>query len=1152
MAEELRLEVLGGLRITRGGAPVDFVSSKAPALLVYLAVTGRLHYRAALAALLWSEHPEEDARRNLRVVLANLRQTLAPHLLITREAIAFDRAGDYWLDVDQFEAALQAESPVDVSRLQAAVRLYRGDFLEGFYVREAPAFDEWATAQRERLRQLALNALHELVSYHTDQHEYAAGLDACTRLLGLDPWREDAHRQLMMLLALSGQQSAALAQYDACRRVLEAELGAEPSEETTRLYQRIRAGELAPPSRATTRHDLAPARERFRPPTLPAPPTGFIGRETELAQIAVRLAGPSCRLLTLIGPGGIGKTRLALEAAARHAAGFRDGVAFVPLASATSLTQMMSAMADALGVTFVEQRDARLQLLAYLRDRHMLLVLDNLEQLPEGAGLIAIILETAPAVVILATSRERLNLQSEWLLDVHGLSYPLAEALASGDLANPEPLETYNAVELFTQRATQVQPQFALTDAIIPAVIRICQLVEGVPLGIELAAAWVRTVPSAQIAEEIASNLDFLATTLWDVPARHRSLRAVFDHSWQLLNNTERVVLAQLTVFRGGFGSEAARQVSRASLPQLAALVDKSLLGRDAEGRYTLHELLRQFAAERLQAGSPDLAVPAQSQHSAFYLDLLAKRHVALNGRAPQPAIAELRAELGNIRVAWQWAVDHAESDALSEASSALADFYDLTGLFQEGAAVFGAATEQLQAHLLAPAGADRSAQLVLGTLLVVHARFLTRQAQFGRALEVVEEAAELARTTEDMRLEAIACQQRGDTLWRQADYAAARPRLERALLLARTVGLPRVEADSLLSLGEAAMWQGDLGAAPVYQEQALQSYRAAGNRRGEGSALNLLGLLALWQGNVAAAQTYQEQALECRRATGNRSGEGFVLTCLGHIALARRDYGQARACYDEAILICRAIGDRLEESVALACLGYVPFYCGDYHGARACFEHALQIHRELRDRRGESDMLANLGLIAHLLGDDRLALDYCRQALQLARDLGNQPFQARALTFLGHAWAGLDQLEEAAGAYREAVDLRRAVNQPHLAMEPLAGLARLALAQGNLAQARAYTVEIRPFLASGKLDGAFEPLRVYLTCYQVLRAASDLDAARVLRAAHRLLQEWADGIQDAGLRDSFLEAVAVHREIAREYAQLSNDREAHAVMAVR
>ncbi|RLC75358.1 MAG: SARP family transcriptional regulator, partial [Chloroflexi bacterium] len=348
MDEELRLMLLGGVRITRGGTPVTgFVSAKAQALLCYLAVTGRPHFRPALAGLLWGERPEANALMNLRQALTNLRRLFPSHIIVTRHTVAFNRNTPYWLDVEEFESGTRIlesrfriqdsgfKIPDSLIRdLEKTIKLYRGDFLEGFYVRDAPTFEEWMLVQRERLRALALQALHILTAYYTNRGKYPLALRYITQLLMLAPWQEEAHRQKMLLLARSGQHSAALAQYEICCRILAKELGVEPSAETQALYRRIKA------ARSIRRNNLPPQ------------PTPFVGREKELAEIARLLANPDCRLLTLIGPGGIGKTRLAIQAAAQNSQHFLHGVWFVPLTSVPSTAFLVPAIAEALGFSF--------------------------------------------------------------------------------------------------------------------------------------------------------------------------------------------------------------------------------------------------------------------------------------------------------------------------------------------------------------------------------------------------------------------------------------------------------------------------------------------------------------------------------------------------------------------------------------------------------------------------------------------------------------------------------------------------------------------------------------------------------------------------------------------------------------------------------
>jgi tetratricopeptide (TPR) repeat protein len=658
------------------------------------------------------------------------------------------------------------------------------------------------------------------------------------------------------------------------------------------------------------------------------------------------------------------------------------------------------------------------------------------------------------------------------------------------------------------------------------------------PLGIELAAAWVRMVSPMEIADEIADNLDFLDTNLWDMPIRHRSLRAVFDHSWRLLNDRERHTLVQLAVFRGGFGSAAARDIAGARLPMLAALLDKSLVQYAVDGRYTLHPLLHQFVAKRL-AEMPDLARTVEKQHSAYYLRFAIERSALLRGQAPQQAMAELRAEFDNIQQAWHHVVTNVDLNAIQGACRAVADLSELAGAFGAGVVIFEAAVEQVRQSNPCTATPDPVAQHTLGTLLVASARFLTHQAQFERATSAVQEAMALAEAVQSIELQAVASQQWGATLSRQSDHAHAQMQLERALTLAQSSALPHTEIDALLGLGQLALWQGNYHAVHAYHQDALGRCRIVGDRRGEGTALNGLGLLMLWQGDSTTARTLQEQALECYRIVGHQAGEGFVLTCLGHIALGQRSYTEALTFYTQALDLCRLIGDRFGESLALACIGYAPLQTGHYQQALSYYEQALSLHRAIGDRRGESDMLAQIGLVLHLLGDNTAAYERSHQALGIAEEMGNRPFQARALTFLGHAAVELERWEEAVTVYERALELRRALNQLLLALEPLSGLARIALRQGDLDQAQALCTEILAQLATGTLDGMFEPLRVYLTCYHVHQATADPRADDVLSTASRLLHEWAATISDPQVRFSFLNHVKTHHEIMYLHAQM-------------
>ncbi|MFQ6049389.1 MAG: BTAD domain-containing putative transcriptional regulator, partial [Phycisphaerae bacterium] len=499
---------------------------------------------------LWPETNPDAGANNLYRTIYALRQTLESELGAGRSDAVFTfqkgvlaLTESVWVDVHAFEQlcsqAAEAPSAEREAILERGLKLYAGDLLP------AELYADWTFAWRDRLRRRYRDASLTLATEYRGAGNYDRAINLLIPFLTDDPADEAIHRELMHLYALAGQRDAALRQYQACVDALARELDVQPAEETTALYARILSGELSPPPEPQPEDTWQAA-------------TPLFGRADELREIVSRLDNPFCRLLTLTGPGGIGKTRLAMQVAADKSGDFQHGVYFVPLAALSSPDFLVPAIAEALKLSLASSRSPRMQLLGYLRDKALLLVLDNFEHLVGGTSLLTDILTQAPQVKLLVTSRERLNLQREWVFEVQGLSCP--------EDANAADAEEHGAVQLFLHAARRLRPDYALTDRNRPAVIRICHLVGGMPLGIELAAGWVRILSTTAIADEIAHNLDALATTMRDVPERHRSLRAVFEESWQHLTPAEQAVFRRLSVFRGGFSREAAEQVARARL----------------------------------------------------------------------------------------------------------------------------------------------------------------------------------------------------------------------------------------------------------------------------------------------------------------------------------------------------------------------------------------------------------------------------------------------------------------------------------------------------------------------------------------------------------------------------------------------------------
>ncbi len=634
------------------------------ALLAYLVVeTSQAHRRGVLAALLWPERSESNARANLSQALFNLRsvlgdrspvatpgrsdasQALIPFLMVDGQMIQFSAAADYRVDVLSFLSLVRpcadhthppgTGCEAYMQRLGEAVALYRGPFLGDLAIKDSVLYEEWAAVRREELHRQALESLSRLAAFHERRSEYERGLSHARRLVDLEPWQEEGQRQLMRLLALSGQRGAALEQYEACRRALAQELGVQPEQQAIALYEGIRNGTTTSHP-GTTPQAPTPVLNVARPaehapvplPTnLPAQALPFVGRERLLDDVLTRLRDPTCRLLTLVGPGGCGKTRLAIEAgkrllgsgtplddAADGAYVPADGVFLVSLAPLYSPKTIVPTIAAAVGCSLSgrDPRPPEVQLLDHLRHKAMLLIMDNCEHLLPEMRLVSAILEAAPEVKVLATTRERLNVQGEHLLPVSGMDLP--EVGGGGGRSASE----CGVVQLFLQGAWQVRPGYEPDAEELEQIARVCRRVQGMPLAIVLATGWMVMLRPGEIDAQIARSLDFLSGGARNLPDRQRSVRATFEHSWRLLAPEEQSALAALSVCRGRCDYEAACAVSGATLIKVRALVDKSLLQMVAGGRFEMHELLRQYAAESLalfrQVGEHRWIAQAQMQ----------------------------------------------------------------------------------------------------------------------------------------------------------------------------------------------------------------------------------------------------------------------------------------------------------------------------------------------------------------------------------------------------------------------------------------------------------------------------------------------------------------------------------------------------------
>lgn len=751
----------------------------------------------------------------------------------------------------------------------------------------------------------------------------------------------------------------------------------------------------APPFPAVVRSQINGHHTTIRP--LPSQPTPFIGRETELTAIADILSNPACCLLSLVGPGGIGKTRLALEVAVQQMGAFRDGVAFVSLAPVNTPNQIVPAIGNALNLTFMGKSDTTSQLLDHLRPRHMLLLLNNFEHLLEGIGLISDILSHAPHIKLLVTSRERLNLRSEWLFNVEGLSYPApSHRHEPFEQQNPANLTNYSAIQLFIQRIKQIQPEFPLTQLHLEAIGDICQQVAGMPLAIELAAACVPTLPLAEIEQQIRSNLNILATTLHDVPVRHRSLRAVFDHSWNLLKKPERVAFSRLAVFRGGFTELGAEQVAEAPLTMLKKLVDKSLLRADSarpndysEPRYFLLKPLRDYALEQLMAqGETEKLTRA---HANYFLTLAQSVPGQRDERADDTILAQMDLEYDNILAALEWAVNSDELDMALQLGMSLWRFWRRGGYISEG-------RMWLEKLLTQDDEALESSSLVVHLNVLDQAAWLaTDQHDFKRAEQLFKQASELRGALWGSENETNIAVNAALQARAEGQYQQAVTLLEDAVVRRRALDAGRLPSTSdlghaLYMLALVTREQGDFARAAAIYQEGIDFHRQIGDR--EGAARGQLGLsdIARDQGEAIQIRDQCEPTMAVFEEYGTQWALGYALNNMALAACLDRDFVQASALADKGVLLFQTIESDAGLSEIFVTMGQILQAQGKITHAYEILVEALQMVWANGPRLLVSAALERLAPVLISRGQVQQATCLLAAASSLRAEMGTPP----------------------------------------------------------------------------------------------------------------------------------------------------------------
>jgi predicted ATPase/DNA-binding SARP family transcriptional activator len=961
----LRIFALGDLSIQRGNQVLDgFISRKVEALLVYLVMERREHSREMLAELLWNDTSQARSMGNFRTVLWSLQSQLADYLIVTRKSIMINPEMDYWVDARNLEDALNAVSSVDIDppipaqgALEPALQLYRGDFLAGFYVREASGFESWRRSEAERLRGKVSAAYQRLICDSLAHANYVIGIEQARRLLAIDPLSEETHRNLMLLLARSGQRANALRQYETCVRLLREELDVSPEPETIRLVTQIQTEQLTDKSATPVDQKPGLITSVSRPIVrMPIPATPFIERSMELQQILERLDNPDCRLLTLVGPGGIGKTRLALRAVVERTYQYNDGIFFVPLLSVESGDLIALEIAGTIRFVMKGSSSPDNELIEYLATQNMLLVLDNFEHLADSTHLISEILTHAPDVKILVTSRQWLNLQQEWVLPIDGMAYP-PEATPS--------LSQYSAVKLFVACAQRIRPRFSL-EADPTAVLRICQLVEGMPLSIELAATWLRAISISEIVEQI--NVNFLTTGARNVPERHRSVRTVFDNSWNFLDSAERRVVMKLSIFKDSFDRAAALHVAGASMAILASLVEKSFLRLGDDNRYNIHELLRQYIFDQLDLVGE--VRQTQDAHLQYYVALAQSAAPELRGANQLEWLKRLESEHENIRNALTWALDSDQTIMALQIEEAIWLFWQSRSHMTEA--------RQWMERTLAQCGPLVSSLYAN----VLHAA--------------------------------------GFFAWSQGFYAIAEEHHHRALNIRRELDDQAGISASLNNLGILAWTRGQWEESCSYYEQSIAIRRVTGFKLGLATVLGNLAATFIEMSNYTGANNCLEEARQLYKELGDIQGISSVLLNLGNLEYQMGNNERARLLHEEALEIGRGIGHAEQIALLLYNLSDIALDQADYAAAQTMLNESLVLRRQANDKQGVAEVLIAQGRLALHTNQVAQAEQLATEGVAMLRSIGDVRRLCAGLFLKAECINKRDKQGNAAGTFVE------------------------------------------------------------------------------------------------------------------------------------
>ena len=966
---DVRLGLFGVPRLDVGGQPVSLGRRKAMALLAYLAVTRNPHHRETLATLLWPESSPEAAYSALRNVLWILRQTpLAPYLHSNRSTVELMEDDAFWVDANRFrELATHCptgrhpatEACVDCApSLVEAVGLFHAPFMAGFMLDNADGFDDWQFAERDALHRELSDTLDRLTALCIATDDWAAVAIHSRRWLDIDRLNEFAYQRLIEALAKLGKRSEALRCYEACVKLFDEELGLPPESATTDLANSIRRTSVSRTEGAVS----------VRLTNLPTALTPFVGRANAVEHVVLQFLEHGKRLVSLVGLSGVGKTALALEIGRTVQDKMEHGVFLVALGTVDKDEMVIRSIAEVLGLSASRDRPAglSLELADFLREREMLLILDETERVPSMGAVVSGLLSNAPRVRCLVTSHAPLGISGEVAIPLHGLDIPPTDAPI-------ESLGEYDAIRLLKLTERSLDSMETVRDEERLAMASVARLLEGFPLGLEMAGAWRSVFSWREIHDRISDSLDFLVHTHRDVPERHRNLRAVYEQAWNLLSQEERTVLCRLAVFRGGFGIGDAESATGGSPEVFAALAERCLIRRIAAERYQVHELLRQFSLKNLRATSADYE-QAMQRHAIHFIERAATSFERLKGTEQIRTLYEMQLDLANIRAAWLYVADASDAERLRQAAHGLFFYFDMRAHFEEGSDIFRRAIDRFDGSV------DAS---VDGFLRIAYGWF----ARFTAEVEPdywIREGLRLLDGAQPFRVGHALANVIAGYAGSLADIGDIRERLHKSLAYFRGAGDTWGEALTIDCLA-GVEFKIDADHGKRLAEESLRLRKRIGDHWGEALNLSTLARFAEMQEDweLAKVRYHQSQRLSVRIADDLFMAIDAQIS-RARIALEQGAHGEAEELANDALSLAKRTSSRLLIARAVLVLGRLARARGDSALATERLEACFAMLEDTPWRATAAGCAEALASIAQASGDERSARGWQEEARTL------------------------------------------------------------------------------------------------------------------------------------------------------------------------